>query len=173
METEFEVGVRKFGFFLLHVTLLLVITIFIANVFLHKSVLESFLFSLALSVGLTPQLLPAIISVNLSHGARKMAEKKVIVKRLAAIENFGNMNIICSDKTGTLTEGTVKLQSSLDIYGNENQEVALSAFLNASFETGFVNAIDQSIRENLNFNLSGFEKKTKYPMTFNEKDSVF
>lgn len=83
------------------------------------------------------------------------------------------MNIICSDKTGTLTEGTVKLQSSLDIYGNENQEVALSAFLNASFETGFVNAIDQSIRENLNFNLSGFEKKTKYPMTFNEKDSVF
>ncbi|WP_061252104.1 magnesium-translocating P-type ATPase [Leptospira interrogans] len=169
METEFEVGVRKFGFFLLHVTLLLVITIFIANVFLHKSVLESFLFSLALSVGLTPQFLPAIISVNLSHGARKMAEKKVIVKRLAAIENFGNMNIICSDKTGTLTEGTVKLQSSLDIYGNENQEVALNAFLNASFETGFVNAIDQSIRENLNFNLSGFEKKDEIPYDFQRK----
>ncbi|EMN47713.1 HAD ATPase, P-type, family IC [Leptospira interrogans str. L1207] len=98
-----------------------------------------------------------------------MAEKKVIVKRLAAIENFGNMNIICSDKIGTLTEGTVKLQSSLDIYGNENQEVALSAFLNASFETGFVNAIDQSIRENLNFNLSGFEKKDEIPYDFQRK----
>lgn len=128
---------------------------------------------MALAVGLTPQLLPAIISINLSHGARKMAERKVIVKRLAAIENFGNMNIICSDKTGTLTEGTVKLQSSLDIYGNESQEVAFNALLNASFETGFVNAIDQSIRKDLNFNLSDFEKKTKYHTTFNEKGSVF
>lgn len=169
METEFEAGVRKFGFFLLHVTLLLVIAIFVVNVFLHKPVLESFLFSLALAVGLTPQLLPAIISINLSHGAKRMAEKKVIVKRLAAIENFGNMNIICSDKTGTLTEGIVKLQSSLDIYGNENQDVALNAFLNASFETGFVNAIDQSIRTDLNFDISGFSKKDEIPYDFLRK----
>lgn len=169
METEFEAGVRKFGFFLLHVTLLLVIAIFVVNVFLHKPVLESFLFSLALAVGLTPQLLPAIISINLSHGAKRMAEKKVIVKRLAAIENFGNMNIICSDKTGTLTEGIVKLQSSLDIYGNENGDVALNAFLNASFETGFVNAIDQSIRTDLNFDISGFVKKDEIPYDFLRK----
>lgn len=169
METEFEAGVRKFGFFLLHVTLLLVIAIFVVNVFLHKPVLESFLFSLALAVGLTPQLLPAIISINLSHGAKRMAEKKVIVKRLAAIENFGNMNIICSDKTGTLTEGIVKIQSSLDIYGNENEDVALNAFLNASFETGFVNAIDQSIRTDLNFDISGFVKKDEIPYDFLRK----
>ncbi|PJZ56041.1 magnesium-translocating P-type ATPase [Leptospira barantonii] len=169
METEFEAGVRKFGFFLLHVTLLLVIAIFVVNVFLHKPVLESFLFSLALAVGLTPQLLPAIISINLSHGAKKMAEKKVIVKRLAAIENFGNMNIICSDKTGTLTEGIVKLQSALDIYGNENKEVALNAFLNASFETGFVNAIDQSIRTDLNFDIAEFVKTDEIPYDFLRK----
>ncbi|TGL82261.1 magnesium-translocating P-type ATPase [Leptospira yasudae] len=169
METEFETGVRRFGFFLLHVTLLLVIAIFVINVFLDKPVLESFLFSLALAVGLTPQLLPAIISINLSHGAKQMAEKKVIVKRLAAIENFGNMNIICSDKTGTLTEGTVKLRSALDIYGNENENVALHAFLNASFETGFVNAIDQSIRTDLNFDLSGYEKQDEIPYDFLRK----
>ncbi|MCG6193392.1 magnesium-translocating P-type ATPase [Leptospira sp. FAT2] len=169
METEFETGVRRFGFFLLHVTLLLVIAIFVINVFLHKPVLESFLFSLALAVGLTPQLLPAIISINLSHGAKKMAEKKVIVKRLAAIENFGNMNIICSDKTGTLTEGAVKLKAALDIYGNENENVALHAFLNASFETGFVNAIDQSIRTDLNFDLTGYEKQDEIPYDFLRK----
>ena len=109
-ETEFEHGIRRFGYFLGEVTLILVVIIFAINVYLHRSVLESLLFSLALAVGLTPQLLPAIISINLAHGAKKMAQKKVIVKRLASIENFGSMNIICSDKTGTLTEGTVKVQ---------------------------------------------------------------
>ena len=111
-ETEFEHGIRRFGYFLGEVTLILVVIIFAINVYLHRSVLESLLFSLALAVGLTPQLLPAIISINLAHGAKKMAQKKVIVKRLSSIENFGSMNVICSDKTGTLTEGTVKLQSA-------------------------------------------------------------
>ncbi|HEX9659050.1 MAG TPA: HAD-IC family P-type ATPase, partial [Rhodothermales bacterium] len=106
LETEFERGVRRFGYLLLEVTLLLVFAIFAINVHLHRPVLDSFLFSMALAVGLTPQLLPAIISVNLSHGAKRMAQQKVIVKRLASIENFGSMNVLCSDKTGTLTEGT-------------------------------------------------------------------
>ena len=92
----------------MEVTLILVIAIFAINVYLHRPVLDSFLFSLALAVGLTPQLLPAIISINLAHGARRMAEQKVIVKRLASIENFGSMNVLCSDKTGTLTEGIVE-----------------------------------------------------------------
>jgi Mg2+-importing ATPase len=104
-ETEFERGVRRFGYLLLEVTLLLVFAIFAVNVYLERPVLESFLFSMALAVGLTPQLLPAIISVNLSHGARRMAEQRVVVKRLASIENFGSMTVLCSDKTGTLTEG--------------------------------------------------------------------
>jgi Mg2+-importing ATPase len=109
-ETEFEHGVRRFGYFLLEVTMVLVLLIFASNVFLHRPVLDSFLFSMALAVGLTPQLLPAIISINLARGAKRMANVKVIVKRLAAIENLGSMNVLCSDKTGTLTEGEVRLQ---------------------------------------------------------------
>jgi len=115
LETEFEHGIRRFGYFLGEVTLVLVVIIFAINVYLHRPVLESFLFSLALAVGLTPQLLPAIISINLAHGAKKMAQKKVIVKRLTSIENFGSMNVICSDKTGTLTEGIVHVQSANNV----------------------------------------------------------
>ncbi|EPG66899.1 magnesium-translocating P-type ATPase [Leptospira wolffii] len=169
LENEFESGVRKFGFFLLHITLMLVLSIFLINVFLHRSVLESFMFSLALAVGLTPQLLPAIISVNLSHGARRMAEKKVIVKRLTAIENFGNMNIICSDKTGTLTEGTVRLDSATGIDGKPSEDTALNAFLNASFETGFLNPIDESIRKDLSFDISSYKKADEIPYDFLRK----
>lgn len=97
-ETEFEHGIRRFGYFLMGVTTMLVILIFAFNVYLHRPIVDAFLFSFALAVGLTPQLLPAIISINLSHGANKMAQRKVIVKRLAAIENFGSMNVLCSDK---------------------------------------------------------------------------
>ena len=108
-ETEFEHGIRRFGYLLLEVTLLLVLVIFAINVSLARPVLDAFLFALAIAVGLTPQLLPAIISVNLAQGARRMAQQRVIVRRLAAIENLGSMSVLCSDKTGTLTEGTVRL----------------------------------------------------------------
>ncbi|MGA3013306.1 MAG: magnesium-translocating P-type ATPase [Bacteroidales bacterium] len=168
-ETEFERGIRRFGFFLGEVTLILVVIIFAINVYLQRPVLDSLLFSLALAVGLTPQLLPAIISINLAHGAKKMAEKKVIVKRLASIENFGSMNVICSDKTGTLTEGSVKVQSALDINGEPNDKVFLYAFLNATFETGFTNPIDQAI---LNFNkidVSEYKKQDEIPYDFLRK----
>ena len=145
-ETDFERGIRRFGYFLMEVTLVLVIAIFAINVYLARPVLDSFLFSLALAVGLTPQLLPAIISINLAHGAKRMAEGKVIVKRLASIENFGSMNVICSDKTGTLTEGSVRLQSALDVTGAASEKVLLDAYLNAFYETGFTNPIDEAIR---------------------------
>jgi Mg2+-importing ATPase len=144
-ETEFEHGVRHFGYFLMEVTLLLVIAIFAINVYLHRPVMESFLFALALAVGLTPQLLPAIISINLAHGARKMADRKVIVKRLSSIENFGSMNILCCDKTGTLTEGVVRLRSCIDAGGRESDKVFLYAYLNARYQTGFTNPIDEAI----------------------------
>ena len=128
-ETEFEHGIRRFGYFLGQVTLILVVIIFAINVYLHRPVLESFLFSLALAVGLTPQLLPAIISINLAMAQKKWLKKKVIVKRLASIENFGSMNVICSDKTGTLTEGTVKVESADDVNGAPNDKVFLFAYL--------------------------------------------
>lgn len=168
-ETEFEHGVKHFGYLLMEVTLVLVMAIFAINVFLARPVLESFLFSLALAVGLTPQLLPAIISINLAHGAKKMAQAKVIVKRLTAIENFGSMNVLCSDKTGTLTEGLVKVHSALDWEGRENEKVLLYAYLNACFETGFTNPIDQAVRDFRTFDLSGFQKLDEVPYDFIRK----
>lgn len=167
--TEFEHGIRQFGYFLMEVTLVLVIAIFAINVYLARPVLDSFLFSLALAVGLTPQLLPAIISINLAHGAKRMAEGKVIVKRLASIENFGSMNVICSDKTGTLTEGSVRLQSALDVEGAPSEKVLLYAYLNAFYETGFTNPIDEAIRNNRQFDLSGYRKADEIPYDFLRK----
>jgi len=144
-ETDFEKGIRHFGYMLMEITLLLVLIIFAINVLLHKPVLDSFLFSLALAVGLTPQLLPAIITVNLSAGARAMAKKKVIVKRLSSIENFGSMNILCSDKTGTITEGKVTIKDALDITGQHSEKVLQYAGLNAALQQGFRNPIDEAI----------------------------
>ncbi|MCX6248249.1 MAG: magnesium-translocating P-type ATPase [Bacteroidetes bacterium] len=168
-ETDFERGIRRFGYFLGEVTLVLVVIIFAINVYLHRPVLESFLFSLALAVGLTPQLLPAIISINLAHGAKKMAEKKVIVKRLASIENFGSMNVICSDKTGTLTEGTVTVESALDVSGNSNEKVFLFAYLNAFYETGFTNPIDEAILNHRKLDLADYQKQDEIPYDFLRK----
>ena len=168
-ETEFERGIRRFGYFLMEVTLVLVMTIFAINLYLARPVLESVLFSLALAVGLTPQLLPAIISINLAQGAKRMAQAKVIVKRLASIENFGSMNVICCDKTGTLTEGIVRLQSALDAEGNPSDKVLLQAYLNAFYETGFTNPIDDAIRTHRQFDLSGYAKLDEIPYDFLRK----
>lgn len=168
-ETEFERGVKHFGYLLLEITMVLVVAIFAINVYLARPVVDSFLFSLALAVGLTPQLLPAIISINLAHGARQMATHKVIVKRLASIENFGSMNILCTDKTGTLTEGTVRLNSVLDLEGNESEEVFLLAYVNAFFETGFFNPIDQAILNFRKLDVSGLKKLDEVPYDFIRK----
>ena len=131
--------------------------------------LDSFMFSLALAVGLTPQLLPAIISVNLAHGAKRMARDKVIVKRLASIENLGSMNVLCSDKTGTLTEGVVRLYQALDIDGADSEKVLLYAYINSKFETGFTNPIDEAIRNYSQFDLSSYQKLDEYPYDFVRK----
>ena len=144
-ETDFERGVRQFGVLLIRVTLILVLLIFAFNVYLQRPVLDSFLFALALAVGLTPELLPAIISVNLARGARRMATRNVIVKRLVSIENFGGMDVLCSDKTGTLTEGTVKLSGALDVEGKSSTRTLQLAAINATFQTGFRNPIDDAI----------------------------
>jgi len=168
-ETEFEAGVRRFGYLLMETTLVLVIAIFAFNVYLHRPVLDSFLFALALAVGLTPQLLPAIISVNLASGARRMAAQKVIVKRLAAIENFGSMDVLCSDKTGTLTEGQVHVRAALNAAGAESERVLLYAFVNAAYQTGFNNPIDAAIRAHRAFPLDEWRKLGEIPYDFARK----
>ncbi len=168
-ETDFEKGIRQFGYLLMEITLVLVLVIFAINILLHKPALDSFLFSLALAVGLTPQLLPAIISVNLSVGARAMAKQKVIVKRLSSIENFGCMNILCSDKTGTITDGKVTLKYALDIEGTHSNKTLEYAWLNATMQQGFKNPIDAAIRYSYQGNADGFTVQSEIPYDFNRK----
>ncbi|NOJ29956.1 MAG: magnesium-translocating P-type ATPase [Nitrososphaeraceae archaeon] len=168
-ETEFEHGLKKFGLFLIEITILLVSSVFLINVYFDRPVIDSFLFALALAIGLTPQLLPAIVSINLSHGAKIMAQKKVIVKKLNAIEDLGSMNILCSDKTGTLTEGEIKLKFAIDIDGKENEKLLLYGYINSSLETGFVNPIDESLRTHKKFDISKYHKLDEIPYDFNRK----
>jgi Mg2+-importing ATPase len=144
-ENEFEHGIRRLGYLLTQVMSLLVFGIFFFNVLFHKPVLDSLLFSIALAVGLTPQLLPAIININLSKGSQQMAKHGVIVRRLESIENFGSMDILCTDKTGTLTQGVVQLDGALDVGGQPSDLVGLYAFLNASMQTGLANPLDQAV----------------------------
>src|SRR3990167_267098 len=168
-ETEFERGIRQFGYLLLKVTVVLLIAIFALNVYLQRPFVESLLFSLALAVGLTPQLLPAIISINLSKGAKRMAAKKVIVKRLSSIEDFGSMNILCCDKTGTLTYGDTRLDRALNSSGAPSDKAMLFARLNAYFQSGYSNPIDKAILKASQGELSGWSKLDELPYSFDRK----
>jgi Mg2+-importing ATPase len=144
-QTEFEHGIQKFGHLLTRVMMVMVILVLAVNILLAKPAIDSLLFALALAVGLTPELLPAIISITLAHGAQKMARRGVIVRRLKSIENFGSMDVLCTDKTGTLTEGVVRLDGALDLDGNPSASVLRSSFLNASYQTGLDNPLDKAI----------------------------
>jgi Mg2+-importing ATPase len=143
--TRFERGITAFGLLLLRAMAVLVTAIFAINLLLERPVVDSLLFSLALAVGLTPQLLPAIVAVSLSTGARRMAAEQVIVKRLDAIEDFGAMTVLCTDKTGTLTTGTTRLGGALDLHGGADAEVLRLARLNAGLQRGFANPLDDAV----------------------------
>jgi len=144
-ETDFARGIRRFGYLMTEIMLVIVILVFFANLLLHRPAVDSLLFSLALAVGLTPELLPAIISVTLARGARTMAASGVIVRRLDAIENLGSMDLLCTDKTGTLTEGVIHLDACLDVAGTDAPQVRLWALLNATLQTGMANPLDEAI----------------------------
>lgn len=143
--TGFERGLADFGTMLVRVMGLMIVVIAGANVLLDRPPLDSLLFAVALAVGLSPELLPAIVSVSLSAGARRMARERVIVKRLDAIENLGGMTVLCTDKTGTITRGALRLEGSLDPEGRPDPEVARLARQNASLQRGFPNPLDRAI----------------------------
>ncbi len=171
-ETEFERGIRRYGYLLSQIMLLLVLLVFAANVFLNRPAVDSLLFAIALAVGLSPELLPAIISVTLSRGARDMAAKGVIVRRLNAIENFGSMDILCTDKTGTLTMGVMALDGAVDPDGTPSDAVMKAAFLNAALQTGLTNPLDEAIaaaatRKNLS--AAEYRKIDEIPYDFSRK----
>lgn len=144
-ETEFEHGVRRFGYFLTVVMLAIVLLVFSVNLALDRPVVETLLFSIALAVGLSPELLPAILSINLSRGAREMAHRGVLVRSLNAIENLGSIDILCTDKTGTVTEGVVRLDGAWDADGSASRETARLAAINASLQAGLANPLDEAI----------------------------
>jgi Mg2+-importing ATPase len=168
-ETEFERGIRRLGFLLTEVIFVLVLGIFFFNVLLNKPVLDSLLFSIALAVGLTPQLLPAIININLSKGSQQMAKHGVIVRRLESIENFGSMDILCTDKTGTLTEGVVQLNGALDVGGEPSDPVRLYAYLNAHLQTGLPNPLDKAIVSQGTPGVEAYTKVDEIPYDFIRK----
>lgn len=144
-QTEFERGVQNFGYLLTRVMLVMVIIVLAINIFLAKPPVDSLLFSLALAVGLAPELLPAIISITLAHGAQQMSKRGVIVRRLNAIENFGSMDVLCTDKTGTLTEGVVRLDGAVDLDGQPSASVLHYTYLNSQYQTGINNPLDDAI----------------------------
>jgi len=170
-ETEFSRGIRQFGVLMTQVMLAIVIVVFFINLVLHRPLVDSLLFSLAIAVGITPELLPAIISVTLARGARALAEKGVIVRRLEAIENLGGMDLLCTDKTGTLTEGVIHLDGCFAPDGDVSADVLKWAVLNATLQTGLKNPLDEAIaaRAGEAADLSGFSKIDELPYDFTRK----
>lgn len=144
-QNGFERGMTSFGILLTRLMVVLVIVIFAINLILQRPIIDSALFSLALAVGLTPQLLPAIVSISLAQGAKMMARTRVIVRRLDAIEDFGSMTVLCSDKTGTMTAGEIELDSAMELDGTPSLSVAELASLNAGLQLGWKNPIDAAI----------------------------
>jgi Mg2+-importing ATPase len=145
-ETEFERGIHRFGYLLTRVMIVMFALVMTVNILRANPALDSLMFALALAVGLTPELLPAILSITLSHGAQRMAKRGVIVRRLNAIENFGSMDVLCTDKTGTLTTGVVTLSNAVNIHGVSSERVLRWAYLNAIHQTGLLNQLDEAIR---------------------------
>src|SRR5579862_7135684 len=144
-ETEFERGLRRFGILIMRVVFVLVLFIIVVRLALHKDAFESFVFAVALAVGLTPEFLPMITSVTLASGAVRMAREQVVVKHLPAIQNFGSIDVFCSDKTGTLTKGEMTLQHRLDPLGQSSDRALGLAYLNSKFELGIRIPLDTAI----------------------------
>jgi Mg2+-importing ATPase len=167
--TSFEQGMTRFGLLLVRAMTVLVTVILVVNLVLHRPFIDSVLFSLALAVGLTPQLLPAIVAVSLAAGARRMAAEKVVVKRLDAIEDFGGMTVLCTDKTGTLTAGAIRLDRAVDLDGQPSAEVARLAWLNAGLQQGFSNPMDEAIIQALPERPAQVSRVDEVPYDFTRK----
>ena len=167
-ETAFEKGIKHFGFFILQITVVLAILILGVNLYFKKPLFDSILFSLAIAVGMAPELLPAIMTFAMSAGAKRMMTKKVIVKKLSSIFNFGEVDILCTDKTGTITEGIIEVKDIVDPLGKPNESLKKWAYMNSFFQNGFNNPIDEAIIK-LNINIDGYEKADEIPYDFIRK----
>jgi Mg2+-importing ATPase len=168
-ETEFGRGIRHFGMMITRVIMLLVLFVLLVNIVLHRPLLESFLFSVALAVGMTPEMMPMIITITLAQGARRMAKKKVLVKQLSAIEDFGSVEILCSDKTGTLTEGDIVLDRHVSVEGQDDENVLRLVYLNSYFQAGIKSPLDDAILKHVHPAIAEYSKVDEIPFDFNRK----
>jgi len=168
-ETEFGRGIRRFGVMITRVIMLLVLFVLLVNIAFRRPILESFLFSVALAVGMTPEMMPMIITVTLAQGARRMTKKKVLVKQLSAIEDFGSIEILCSDKTGTLTEGEIELDRHVDVQGKDDDNVLRYVFLNSFFQAGIKSPLDTAILKHEHPLITEYQKVEEIPFDFSRK----
>jgi P-type Mg2+ transporter len=167
--TAFAVGIRRFGMLIMRLTVLMVLFVLVVNISFHRPVLESLMFALALAVGLTPELLPMIVTVTLARSAMELSKRKVIVKRLSAIHDLGAMNVLCTDKTGTLTEATIKLERTIDGHGAESPSAFAYACVNSRFESGMKSPLDEAILAARPFDMAGWTKIDEVPFDFERR----
>lgn len=168
-DTAFTTGLRRFGVLIARMTVLMVLFVLVVNIGLHRPVLQSLMFALALAVGLTPELLPMIVTVTLARSALRLARRRVIVKRLSAIHDLGAMDMLCTDKTGTLTEGRIKLLRTVDGNNVETDRVYLESYLNSHFESGMKSPLDDAILAARPCDVSGWTKVDEVPFDFERR----
>lgn len=168
-ETEFERGTKQFGYLIMKTIFFLVFFVVLVSIVMRHNPLESILFALALAVGLTPEFLPMITTVTLGRGALHMARQKVIVKHLEAIQNFGSMGVLCSDKTGTLTSGEMTLNQHLDAVGNSSERTLLLGYINSTYESGVQNPINVAILQHASLDISAYRKVDEIPFDFERR----
>ncbi|HEY4998065.1 MAG TPA: HAD-IC family P-type ATPase, partial [Usitatibacter sp.] len=167
--TSFERGIRAFGMLIMRLTAFMVLFVILVNIALHRPLLESFLFAIALAVGLTPELLPMIMSITLAHGALRLADEHVIVKRLGAIEGLGSMDVLCTDKTGTLTRAKIALERHVDGQGRESARALQLAYLNSYFCAGVRNPLDAALLDQRGIDPGGWSKLAEIPFDFERR----
>ena len=170
-ETEFERSMKHFGMLIMRAVFFLVLFILAVRVALHKDAFESFVFAVALAVGLTPEFLPMITSVTLARGAIRMARDQVVVKHLSAIQNFGTIDVLCSDKTGTLTTGIMSLAASVDFLGKPSDRAIDLAYINSKLETGIRSPLDAAILKLERPDSDGYVKCDEIPFDFDRRGS--
>lgn len=169
VETEFDREIRTFSVLILKLTAGLLLFVFLVNALLKQNYLESLMFAIALAVGMTPEMMPMIIAINLSKGSLAMSKRGVIVKQLSAIQNFGSMDVLCTDKTGTLTEDHIALVKYVDAYGNLSEETLRYGYLNSTYSNGFRNPLDEAIEQYRHISTKGYSKIAEIPFDFDRK----
>jgi Mg2+-importing ATPase len=169
METSFDKGIRSFTWLMIRFMLILVVVIFAINAALKGDLIQALMFSLAVAVGLTPEMLPMLVAINLSKGAITMAKKQVIVKRLNSIQNFGAMDVLCTDKTGTLTLDKIVLERHCDVTGKEDEDVLRLAYINSFYQTGLKNLLDRAVLKHEKLLVNQYTKIDEIPFDFSRK----